>query len=31
MSQEFYAKEILPKYIEEIKALEKHYYYRFRL
>jgi hypothetical protein len=31
MSQEFYAKEILPKHIEEIKALEKHYYHRFRL
>jgi hypothetical protein len=31
MSQEFYAKEILPKHIEEIKALEKHYHHRFRL
>jgi hypothetical protein len=31
MLQEFYAKEILPKHIEEIKALEKHYHHRLRL
>ena len=31
MSQEFYAREILPQYIQEIKALEERYHYRFRL
>ena len=31
MSQEFYAREILPKHIEQIQALEKHYHRRFRL
>ncbi|KAF1988676.1 hypothetical protein K402DRAFT_391902, partial [Aulographum hederae CBS 113979] len=30
MSQEFYAREILPKHIKEIKALEEHYHRRFR-
>ena len=29
MSQEFYAREILPQYIQEIKALEERYHYRF--
>ena len=31
MSQEFYAREILPQYIQEIKALEERYHHRFRL
>ena len=31
MSQLFYAKEVLPKHIDEIKALEKHFHHRFRL
>ncbi|KAF1980651.1 hypothetical protein K402DRAFT_426060 [Aulographum hederae CBS 113979] len=30
MSQEFYARKILPKHIKEIKALEEHYHRRFR-
>ena len=29
MSQEFYAREILPIYIKEIPALEERYYYYF--
>jgi hypothetical protein len=29
MSQEFYVKEILPKHIKEIKALEERYYHHF--
>ena len=31
MSQEFYAREILPQYIQEIKALEERDHHRFRL
>ena len=31
MSQEFYAREILPQYIQEIKALEERYHHRFWL
>jgi len=31
MSQEFYAREILPKHIEQIKALEERYHCRFWL
>jgi DDE superfamily endonuclease len=31
MSQQFYAKEILPQYIKEIKALEQYYHKRFYL
>ena len=31
MSQEFYAREILPQYIQEMKALEERYHYRFWL
>ena len=31
MSQEFYAKKILPKHIQEIKALKERYYHRFWL
>jgi len=31
MSQEFYAREILPVYIKEIKALEERYHHRFWL
>ena len=31
MLQEFYAKEILPKHIKEIKALEERYQHRFHL
>ena len=31
MSQEFYAREILPQYIQEIKALEERYHHHFRL
>jgi hypothetical protein len=31
MSQEFYAKEVLPKHIREVKALEERYHHRFWL
>jgi hypothetical protein len=31
MSQEFYAREILPQYIQEMKTLEERYHHRFRL
>jgi hypothetical protein len=31
MSQEFYAREILPQYIQEVKALEERYHHRFWL
>lgn len=31
MSQEFYVREIFPKYIEEIRAFEKRYNRRIRL
>jgi hypothetical protein len=31
MSQQFYAKEILPEYIKQIKALEAHFHKRFYL
>jgi hypothetical protein len=31
MSQEFYAREILPQYIQEIKALEERYHHHFWL
>ena len=31
MSQEFYAREILPQYIQEMKALEERYHHRFWL
>jgi hypothetical protein len=31
MSQEFYAREILPQHIQAIKDLEKHYHHRFWL
>ena len=29
MSQEFYTREILPQYIQEIQALEERYHHRF--
>ena len=31
MSQEFYAKEVLPKHIKEIEALQEHFHKRFYL